>query len=63
MNENNISFILILCLTPLAAVFVVIKLALWISETASYRSETNKLKRMQRGPYEVWDDKEDDDEW
>ena len=63
MNENNISFILILCLTPLAAVFVVIKLALWISETASYRSETNKLKRMQRGPYEVWDDKEEDDEW
>ena len=63
MNENNISFILILCLTPLAAVFVVIKLALWISETASYRSETQKLKRMQRGPYEVWDDKEDNDEW
>tara|TARA_B100001996_G_scaffold366940_1_gene338114 strand:- start:509 stop:700 length:192 start_codon:yes stop_codon:yes gene_type:complete len=63
MNENNISFILILCLTPLAAVFVVIKLALWLSETASYRSETEKLKRMQRGPYEVWDDKEDNDEW
>tara|TARA_B100000214_G_scaffold344820_1_gene294259 strand:- start:560 stop:751 length:192 start_codon:yes stop_codon:yes gene_type:complete len=63
MSENNISFILILCLSPLAAIFVVIKLALWISETASYRSETEKLKRMQRGPYEVWDDKEDDDEW
>ena len=63
MNENNISFILILCLTPLAAIFVVIKLALWISETASYRSETEKLKRMQRGPYEVWDDKEEEDEW
>ena len=63
MNENNISFILILCLTPLAAIFVVIKLALWLSETASYRSETEKLKRMQRGPYEVWDDKEDNDEW
>ena len=63
MSENNISFILILCLTPLAAIFVVIKLALWISETASYRSETQKLKRMQRGPYEVWDDKEEEDEW
>ena len=63
MNFNNISFILILCLSPLAAIFVVIKLTLWISETASYRSETEKLKRMQRGPYEVWDDKEDDDEW
>ena len=63
MSENNISFILILCLSPLAAIFVVIKLTLWISETASYRSETVKLKRMQRGPYEVWDDKEDDDEW
>jgi len=63
MSENNISFILILCLTPLAAIFVVIKLALWISETASYRAETAKLKRMQRGPYEVWDDKEEDDEW
>tara|TARA_B100000029_G_scaffold336824_1_gene328951 strand:+ start:455 stop:646 length:192 start_codon:yes stop_codon:yes gene_type:complete len=63
MSENNISFVLILCLTPLATIFVVIKLALWISETASYRSETEKLKRMQRGPYEVWDDKEEDDEW
>ena len=63
MSENNISFILILCLSPLAAIFVVIKLTLWISETASYRSETEKLKRMQRGPYEVWDDKEDNDEW
>ena len=63
MSENNISFILILCLSPLAAIFVVIKLALWISETASYRSETEKLKRMQRGPYEGWDEKEDDDEW
>ena len=63
MSENNISFILILCLSPLAAIFVVIKLTLWISETASYRSETEKLKRMQRGPYEVWDDKEDDEEW
>ena len=62
INENY-TFILLLCLTPLAAIFVVIKLALWISETASYRSETEKLKRMQRGPYEVWDDKEDDDEW
>tara|TARA_B100001113_G_scaffold307567_1_gene269310 strand:+ start:252 stop:446 length:195 start_codon:yes stop_codon:yes gene_type:complete len=64
MSENNISFILILCLTPLAAIFVVIKLALWISETASYRAETEKLKRMQRGPYEVWDDKQEEmDEW
>jgi hypothetical protein len=63
INENY-TFILLLCLTPLAAIFVVIKLALWISETASYRSETEKLKRMQRGPYEVWDDKqEDSDEW
>lgn len=62
INENY-TFILLLCLTPLAAIFVVIKLALWISETASYRSETEKLKRMQRGPYEVWDDKEDNDEW
>ena len=63
INENY-TFILLPCLTPLAAIFVVIKLALWISETASYRSETEKLKRMQRGPYEVWDDKqEDSDEW
>ena len=63
INENY-TFILLLCLTPLAAIFVVIKLALWISETVSYRSETEKLKRMQRGPYEVWDDKqEDSDEW
>ena len=36
------------------------KLALWLSETASFNAETEKLKRMQRGPYEVWDDEEDE---
>jgi hypothetical protein len=36
------------------------KLALWLTETNSFRNETEKLKRMQHGPYEVWDDEEDD---
>ena len=39
------------------------KLAIWFTETMSFRSETEKLKRMQHGPYEVWDEKEEDDEW
>jgi len=38
------------------------KLALWITETASFRAETEKLKRMQHGPYIVWDDEEEEDE-
>ena len=60
----NPSLVLLLCLSPLAAVFIVMKLALWLSETASFRAETDKLKRMQHGPYEVWDfEEEEDDEW
>jgi len=62
--KENVSLVLILCLSPLAVIFVVMKLALWLNETASFNSETEKLKRMQRGPYEVWDDSEEDkDEW
>ena len=59
----NSSLVLLLCLSPLAAVFIVMKLALWLSETAAFRAETDKLKRMQHGPYEVWDYEEEDDEW
>jgi len=59
----NPSLVLLLCLSPLAAVFIVMKLALWLSETAAFRAETDKLKRMQHGPYEVWDYEEEDDEW
>jgi len=60
---NQSSLILLLCLSPLAAVFVVMKLALWIAETTAFKSETEKLQRMQHGPYIVWDDEEEDDEW
>ena len=49
----NQSLVLLLCLSPLATIFIVMKLAVWISETTSFRSETEKLKRMQYGPYEV----------
>ena len=60
----NSSLVLLLCLSPLAAVFIVMKLALWLSETAAFKAETEKLKRMQHGPYEVWDEEaENDDEW
>ena len=59
----NPSLVLLFCLTPLAIVFIVMKLAVWISETSSFRSETEKLKRMQYGPYEVWDEEEELDEW
>ena len=60
----NSSLVLLLCLSPLAVVFIVMKLALWITETASFRAETEKLKKMQHGPYEFWDEEEEnDDEW
>ena len=59
----NPSLVLLLCLSPLVVIFIVMKLALWITETASYRAETEKLKRMQHGPYIVWDDEEEEDKW
>ena len=60
---NQSSLVLLLCLSPLLAVFIVMKLAIWFTETISFRPETERLKRMQHGPYEVWDDEEEDDEW
>ena len=60
---NQSSLVLLLCLSPLLAVFIVMKLAIWFTETISFRSETERLKRMQHGPYEEWDDEEEDDEW
>ena len=61
---NQSSLVLLLCLSPLAAVFIVMKLAIWFTETISFRSETERLKRMQHGPYEVWDyEEEEEDSW
>ena len=62
---NQSSLVLLLCLSPLAVIFIVMKLALWITETASYRAETEKLKRIQHGPYEFYDyeKEEEDDDW
>ena len=60
---NQSSLVLLLCLSPLLAVFIVMKLAIWFTETVSFRAETEKLKRMQHGPYEFWDDEEEDDKW
>ena len=60
MNQSSV--ILLLCLSPIVVIFLVIKISLWITETMKFSSETEKLKRMQRGPYIVWDDEEDEDE-
>ena len=60
---NQSSLVLLLCLSPLAVIFIVMKLALWITETTSFRAETERLRRMQHGPYEVWDEEEEEDEW
>ena len=62
---NQSSLVLILCLSPLVVIFIVMKLALWITETASYRAETEKLKRIQHGPYEFYDyeKEEQEDDW
>ena len=60
---NQSSLVLLLCLSPLLAVFIVMKLAIWFTETVSFRSETERLKKMQHGPYEFWDEEEEDDNW
>ena len=60
MNQSSV--ILLLCLSPIVVIFLVIKISLWITETMRFSSETEKLKRMQHGPYIVWDDEEDEDE-
>ena len=60
---NQSSLVLLLCLSPLLVIFIVMKLALWITETTSFRAETERLRRMQHGPYEVWDEEEEEDEW
>ncbi len=60
MNQSSV--ILLLCLSPMVVIFLVIKISLWITETMKFSSETEKLKRMQHGPYIVWDDDEDEDE-
>ena len=61
---NQSSLVLLLCLSPLLAVFIVMKLAIWFTETISFRSETERLKKMQHGPYEFWDEEEEeDDNW
>ena len=60
MNQSSV--ILLLCLSPIVVIFLVIKISLWITETMKFSSETEKLKRMQHGPYIIWDDEEDKDE-
>ena len=60
MNQSSV--ILLLCLSPMVVIFLVIKISLWITETMKFSSETEKLKRMQHGPYIVWDDEEEEDE-
>jgi hypothetical protein len=60
---NQSSLILILCLSPLAIIFLVMKLALWIGETAEFAAKTKELERMQHGPYIIWDEDEEEDKW
>ena len=57
------SVILLLCLSPMLVIFLVIKISLWVTETMKFSSETEKLKRMQHGPYIVWDDDEEEDDY
>jgi hypothetical protein len=39
------------------------KMALWLGETAEFAAKTKHLERMQHGPYIVWDDEGEDEEW
>ena len=46
----------------MVVIFLVIKISLWITETMRFSSETEKLIRMQHGPYIIWDEVVDEDE-
>jgi len=61
MSQSSV--ILLLCLSPILVIFLVIKISLWVTETMRFSSETEKLKRMQHGPYIVWDDDEEEDDY
>ena len=61
MSQSSV--ILLLCLSPMLVIFLVIKISLWLTETMRFSSETEKLKRMQHGPYIVWDDDEEEDDY
>ena len=61
MSQSSV--ILLLCLSPMLVIFLVIKISLWVTETMKFSSETEKLKRMQHGPYIVWDDEEEEDDY
>ena len=61
MSQSSV--ILLLCLSPMLVIFLVIKISLWVTETMKFSSETEKLKRMQHGPYIVWDDDEEEDDY
>jgi len=61
MSQSSV--ILLLCLSPMLVIFLVIKISLWVTETMRFSSETEKLKRMQHGPYIVWDDDEEEDDY
>ena len=61
MSQSSV--ILLLCLSPMLVIFLVIKISLWVTETMRFSSETEKLKRMQHGPYIVWDDEEEEDDY
>ena len=61
MSQSSV--ILFLCLSPILVIFLVIKISLWVTETMRFSSETEKLKRMQHGPYIVWDDDEEEDDY
>jgi len=61
---NQSSLILILCLSPLAVIFIAMKMVLWLGETAEFVAKTKELERMQHGPYIVWnEEEEEEDEW
>jgi hypothetical protein len=59
---NQSSLILVLCLSPLAIIFIVMKIALWLGETVEFAAKTKHLERMQHGSYIVWDEEEDKSE-
>jgi len=59
---NQSSLLLLLCLSPLAVIFVIMKMALWMGETASFAAKTKELGRMQHCPY-MEGDEEEDDKW
>jgi hypothetical protein len=59
------SLLVSLCFLPLAIIFIITKISLWLSSSASEVKYVKEDAKRPHGPYMDWDDKykENDDLW